>query len=92
MQFKHAETKLSLIAAGHAQLEAWRAKLAQESEHFSQVMADLSQLKEAWYGEKKRQLLQKWEEANFHNRFQEIEYRLKMQRKRLRMLTAQVTA
>ena len=92
MQFKRAETKLSLIAAGHAQLEAWRAKLAQESEHFSQVMADWSQLKEVWYGEKKRQLLQKWEEANFHNRFQEIEYRLKMQRKRLRMLTAQVTA
>ncbi len=92
MQFKHAETKLSLIAAGHAQLDAWRTKLAQESEHFSQVMADWSQLKEAWYGEKKRQLLQKWEEANFHNRFQEIEYRLKMQRKRLRMLTAQVTA
>jgi stearoyl-CoA desaturase (delta-9 desaturase) len=92
MQFKRAETKISLIAAGHAQLDAWRARLAQESDHFSQVMADWSQLKEAWYSEKKRQLLQKWEEATFHNRFEEIEYRLKMQRKRLRMLTEQVTA
>ena len=36
------------------------------------------------------ELLHKWEEASFRTRFQEIEYRLKMQRKRLRLLTAQV--
>lgn len=92
MQFKQAEAKLSLKAAGHAQLEAWRAKLAQEYEHFSQVLNDWSKLKETWYAEKKQELVQKWEEASFRTRFQEIEYRLKMQRKRLRLLTAQVVA
>ncbi len=92
MQFKQTEAKLSLKAAGHAQLDAWRAKLAQESEHFSQVLNDWSKLKETWYAEKKQELLHKWEEASFRTRFQEIEYRLKMQRKRLRLLTAQVVA
>ncbi len=92
MQFKQAEAKLSLKAVGHAQLEAMRARLAQESEHFTQVLNDWSKLKEAWYNEKKQELLQKWEEASFRTRFQEIEYRLKMQRKRLRLLTAQVVA
>lgn len=92
MQFKQAEAKLSLKAAGHAQLEAWRAKLAQEYEHFTLVLNDWSKLKETWYAEKKQEFVQKWEEASFRTRFQEIEYRLKMQRKRLRLLTAQVVA
>jgi len=92
MQFKQAEAKLARKTAGHAQLEAWKQRLAQESEHFAQVMQEWSALKEAWYAEKKQQLLQKWEEASFRTRFQEIEYRLKMQRKRLRLLTAQVPA
>lgn len=92
MQFKQAEAKLSLQEAGHAQLDAWRAKLAQEYEHFTAVLNDWSTLRETWYAEKKQELLQKWEEASFRTRFQEIEYRLKMQRKRLRLLTAQVTA
>lgn len=92
MQFKYAETKLSQQASGHVQLEAWRAKLTQEYEHFTQVLNDWSSLRETWYAEKKQELLQKWEEASFRTRFQEIEYRLKMQRKRLRLLTAQVAA
>ena len=90
MQFKYAEEKLSLQAAGHAQLEAWKAKLAQEYEHFNLVLNDWSKLRETWFAEKKLELLHKWEEASFRTRFQEIEYRLKMQRKRLRLLTAQV--
>ena len=90
MQFKYAEQKLSLQASGHAQLDAWKAKLAQEYEHFNVVLNDWSTLRETWFAEKKQELLQKWEEASFRTRFQEIEYRLKMQRKRLRLLTAQV--
>jgi len=92
MQFKQAEAKLSLKAAGHAQLEAMRARLAQEYEHFTQVLNEWSKLRETWYAEKKQELLQKWEEASFRTRFQEIEYRMKMQRKRLRLLTAQVVS
>ena len=92
MQFKQAEEKLSLQALSQAQLDAWKARLAQEYEHFSAVLNDWSKLRETWYAEKKQALLQKWEEASFHTRFQEIEYRLKMQRKRLRLLTAQVAA
>jgi len=32
----------------------------------------------------------RWEEASFRTRVREIEYRLKMQRRRLRLLTAQI--
>lgn len=91
MQFKAAEARLATQAAP-AQLDAIKARLAQEYDHFSQVLNEWSQLKEAWYAEKKQELLHKWEEASFRTRFQEIEYRLKMQRKRLRLLTAQVPA
>ncbi len=92
MQFKHAEQSLSLHDIGQAKLDAWRAKLAKEYEHFSQVMTEWSALKEAWYSEKKQTMLQKWEETSFKTRFQELEFRMKMQSKRLRLLTQQVTA
>lgn len=92
MQFKYAEEKLTNSGIAQAQLESWKAKLAQEYEHFTQVMSDWARLKETWYAEKKQELLHKWEEANFRNRFHEMEYRLKMQRKRLRTLTASLQA
>lgn len=91
MQFKAAENRLAQQSTP-AQLDAITARLAQEYEHFSHMLNEWSQLKEKWYAEKKQALLHKWEEASFRTRFQEIEYRLKMQRKRLRLLTAQVPA
>ncbi|MBA4151587.1 MAG: hypothetical protein C0509_03410, partial [Acinetobacter sp.] len=75
-----------------AKLDAWRAKLSKEYEHYTQVMAEWAALKEAWYAEKKQSMLQKWEETSFKTRFQELEFRMKMQSKRLHLLTQQVTA
>jgi len=92
MQFKRAEHSLSLHDIGQAKLDAWRAKLSKEYEHYTQVMAEWAALKEAWYAEKKQSMLQKWEETSFKTRFQELEFRMKMQSKRLRLLTQQVTA
>lgn len=92
MQFKQAEHKLSLLEAGQARFDALRQRLAQEYEHYTQAMTDWANLKEAWYRDKKQSILQKWEEASFRTRFKELEYRMKMQSKRLQLLTQQATA
>jgi hypothetical protein len=44
--------------------------------------------REEWYAEKKQTMMQKWEDAAFNTRFSEIEYRLKMQSKRLQLTDA----
>ena len=59
---------------------------------FTAAMQEWAKLKEEWYAEKKAELQQKWQEASFRTRFKEIEYRLKMQRKRMRLLAAQVAS
>ena len=42
------------------------------------------------FAEKKEELQQKWEKATVRSRFKELEYALKMQRKRLQLLTSQM--
>jgi hypothetical protein len=50
-------------------------------------------VKETWYAEKKRSVIEHWEQASFQKQLREIEYALKMQRRRLRLLlrTARLT-
>ncbi len=91
MQFKRAQQQLE-CKAGMVNVEAMKARVALEYENFTLSMNEWGKLKEEWYAEKKQALMQKWEEASFRTRFKEIEYRLKMQRKRLQLLTAQVAS
>ena len=53
-------------------------------------MNEWGKLKEEWYNEKKEAVMQKWEDAAFKTRFNEIEYRLKMQSKRMQLLMQQM--
>lgn len=92
MQFKRAEQQLARTQARRADVEALKARMAHEYETFSAALQEWAKLKEEWYAEKKAELQQKWQEASFHTRFKEIEYRLKMQRKRMRLLAAQVAS
>jgi stearoyl-CoA desaturase (Delta-9 desaturase) len=92
MQFKRAEQQIEKRQARKADVEAIKAKMAHEYEVFTAAMQEWAKVKEEWYGEKKAELQQKWDEARFSDRFKEIEFRLKMQRKRIRMLTAQAAA
>lgn len=92
MQFKRAEQQLEKRQARKADVEALKARMAQEYEAFSAALQDWAKVKEEWYAGKKAELCQKWAEAGLHDRFKEIEYRLKLQRKRLRLLTAQAAS
>jgi stearoyl-CoA desaturase (delta-9 desaturase) len=92
MQFKRAEQQIEKKQARKADVEALKARMASEYEVFTAAQHEWAKLKEEWYAEKKAELQQKWEDAKFHDRFKEIEYRLKMQRKRIRMLASQAAS
>jgi stearoyl-CoA desaturase (delta-9 desaturase) len=92
MQFKRAEQQIIRKQGRKADVEALRAKMAHEYEMFTASLQEWAKVKEEWYGQKKAELQQKWEDAAFRDRFKEIEYRLKQQRKRLRLLTAEAAA
>jgi len=85
MQFKRAQDKL----AQSAQKELWEEMLEQEYEQFRANLAEWTELQAGKYQEARRNLLEKWENVALHTRFQELEYSLKMQQKRLKLLAAQ---
>lgn len=91
MQFKRAQQQLDHQPIG-ARVDALKARMAQEYDTFVACMNEWGSLKEQWYDQKKQELMQKWEEASFRTRFQEMEFRLKMQRKRMQLLIAQAAA
>lgn len=89
MQFKRAEQQIAKRQSRKADVEAIKAKIAQEYETFTNSLQEWAKIKEEWYDGKKAELQQKWADAHLHDRFKEIEYRLKMQRKRMQALLAQ---
>ena len=91
MQFKRAQAQLDKRPAD-TRVEALKAKMAREYEVFTASMQEWGKLKEEWYEDKKAELQQKWEDASFRTRFKEIQFRLKMQRKRMSLLMAQAAA
>jgi len=93
MQFQRAQQKLeqsTLAVRGRANVDSLRERIAQEYESFLKAVSDWARLKEEWYAEKKRSVLEHWENASFQKQLREIEYALKMQRRRLRVLYAQL--
>jgi stearoyl-CoA desaturase (Delta-9 desaturase) len=93
MQFQRAQEKLEkspLAIRGRANIDSLRERIAQEYESFLAAVGDWARLKEEWYAEKKRSVLEHWDNASFQKQLREIEYALKMQRRRLRVLYAQL--
>ena len=73
-------------------MEAWKENLEKEYQQFMKTMTDWKQLRAEWYeqkrqefAEKKQELQDKWQHAAVRTRFMEMEYMLKMQRKRLQL-------
>lgn len=77
-------------------MDAWRQSLEKEYQEFLGTMADWKQLRLEWYEskrrtfaenitEKRQELQARWESAAMRTRLQEMEYVLRMQRKRLQM-------
>jgi stearoyl-CoA desaturase (Delta-9 desaturase) len=92
MQFKRAQAALEQRRDGPqmTDLEAVRERLSREYEAFQATLAEWSKLREEWVEGTRQRLVQRWEEASFHTHVREIVYRLRMQRRRMRLLTAQL--
>jgi stearoyl-CoA desaturase (Delta-9 desaturase) len=82
MQFKRAQARLAAASdVSASRLEPLRARLAHEYDSFLAAVADWAKVKEQWLSEKKQEL---------QGKLREIERGLSMQRRRLRILHAQL--
>ena len=93
MQLSRAQQKLAQLPDAHRRpthIEQLRNKIAQEYDALATAVADWTHVKEQWLEEKKRAVIEHWEHTSFQSRLREIEQRLKMQRRRLRMLHAEL--
>ncbi|HET7756942.1 MAG TPA: acyl-CoA desaturase [Steroidobacteraceae bacterium] len=89
MQFTRAQARLAhLPAAGH--FEQLRARIAREYETFLAALADWAHVKEQWLEEKRRAVLEQWQPVNLQRKLREIERALSRQRRRMRVLHAQL--
>ena len=93
MQFRRAEAQLERMPAAaraRTHIEHLRRRIAQEYEVFAAAVSDWTRIKEEWLEEKKRVAIEHWEQTRLQQRLREIEQRLKLQRRRLRSLRAQL--
>jgi len=91
MQFQRAQARLAALPPGApAHLQALRARIAHEYENFLAALAEWARIKEQWLEEKKRAVLEQWQQVDLQSRFSEIERRLSLQRRRMRVLQAQL--
>lgn len=93
MQFKRAQRRLA--AAGNA--DSWGEVLEHEYQQFLNHLGEWKELRQQWYGQKRRvlaektyELQEKWARTRLHSRIRELEYALRLQRKRLQFLTLQL--
>jgi len=91
MQFTRATARLAHLPAGtNLNLESLRARLAHEYENFLAAVADWARVKEEWLNDKKRAVLEQWEQDDLQSKLRDIERGLSLQRRRLRLLHAQL--
>ncbi|HEY2808883.1 MAG TPA: fatty acid desaturase [Steroidobacteraceae bacterium] len=91
MQFQRAQARLAAApAVASSHLEPLRARLAHEYDSFLGAVADWARVKEQWLVEKKRAVLEQWESVDLQSKLRDIERGLSLQRRRLRILHAQI--
>jgi stearoyl-CoA desaturase (Delta-9 desaturase) len=88
-QFQRAERRLASLP-GRAHLELLRARVAEEYDAFSRAVAEWAHLREQWLENTKRAMLERWEQSNLQARLRELEYGLRLQYRRMRVLQAQL--
>jgi stearoyl-CoA desaturase (delta-9 desaturase) len=89
MQFKRMELALARKSQNRRdeQFEHLKARVAEEAAAFRKALEEWARVRDEWVGDRKRRLLQKWEEASFRSRLREIENGLRAQRRRLQTMT-----
>jgi stearoyl-CoA desaturase (Delta-9 desaturase) len=88
-QFQRAERKLA-SSPGRAHMEHLRARIAEEYEAFSSTVAEWAHLRDQWLEDTKRAMVERWEQSNLQARLRELEYGLRLQYRRMRVLQAQL--
>jgi stearoyl-CoA desaturase (delta-9 desaturase) len=88
-QFQRAERRIA-SQSGRAHIELIRARIAEEYEAFSKSVAEWARLREAWIEDTKRAVRERWEQSALQARLRELEYGLRLQYRRVRVLRAQL--
>jgi stearoyl-CoA desaturase (delta-9 desaturase) len=88
-QFQRAERKLASLP-GRAHLELLRVRIAEEYETFSKAVAEWAHLREQWLEDTKRAMVERWEHSGLQSRLRELEYGMRLQYRRMRVLQAQL--
>jgi len=92
MQFTRAQRKLASLpaAAPPSRVTELTQRVAHEYETFTAAVAEWAKVKEQWLEEKKRAVIEHWDHSGFQQQLKELERRLRLQRRRLRVLQAQL--
>ena len=92
MQFARAQRSLARVAptVTPSRISELHQHIAHEYDSFLAAIADWAKVKEQWLTEKKRAVVEHWEHTSFQLRFKELEQRLRLQRRRLRVLQSQL--
>jgi stearoyl-CoA desaturase (delta-9 desaturase) len=88
-QFQRAERKLSSLPA-RAHIDLLRTRIAEEYETFSKAVAEWAHLREQWLEDTKRAMVERWEHSSLQSRLRELEYGMRLQYRRMRVLQAQL--
>jgi stearoyl-CoA desaturase (delta-9 desaturase) len=88
-QFRHAEKQLA-CHPGRAHVEELRARVAEEYAAFCAAVADWTTLREQWFAQTRRAMLERWERSALQARLLELERGLRQQYRRMRLLQAQL--
>jgi stearoyl-CoA desaturase (Delta-9 desaturase) len=88
-QFRRAETKLAR-QSGEAKIEPLRRRIAEEFAAFRTAVTTWTQLREQWLKEARREMSNRWERSILQSRLKELEHGLRLQSRRMRLLTAQL--
>lgn len=88
-QFRRAERQLARQAGG-ARIEHLRRRITEEYEAFRQAVTAWTQLREQWLQEARRAVTDRWERSLLQSRLKELENGLRLQSRRMRVLSAQL--
>jgi len=88
-QFARAQKKLAAMPA-RAHLEQLRTRVAEEYDAFARAVTEWNHLREQWIEETRRAVLKRWERSTLQAQLKELEYRLQLQYRRMRVLQAQI--
>jgi stearoyl-CoA desaturase (delta-9 desaturase) len=88
-QFRRAERQLARHS-GRAQFEQLRTRVAEEYESFREAVTTWTQLREQWLQETRRVMIERWDRSILQSRLKELEYGLRLQYRRMRVLSAQL--